>query len=82
MHLHGHLSLIQKTTNMRFTKADGFSRGEKCGVDRPSILLDFVGFLEPYKDVFHKLFRLCKISVVIPVSTASFERRFSAFETD
>ena len=43
-------------------------------------LLDFVVFLEPYKDVFHKLFRLCKISVVIPVSTASCERSFSALK--
>ena len=65
---------------MRFTKPDGFSRGERSGIDRPSTLLDFFVFLEPYKDVFHKLFRLCKISVVIPVSTASCERSFSALK--
>ena len=51
---------------------------EKSGMDRPSTLLDIVVFLEPYKEVFHELFRLCKISVVTPVSSASCERSFSA----
>ena len=37
---------------------------EKSGMDRPSTHLDFVVFLEPYKEVFHELFRLCTISVV------------------
>uniref|UniRef100_A0A3B5RDB6 DUF4371 domain-containing protein n=1 Tax=Xiphophorus maculatus TaxID=8083 RepID=A0A3B5RDB6_XIPMA len=55
-------------------------RREKGGLERPSTLLDFVVFLEPYKEVFHELFRLCKISVVIPVSTASCERSFSALK--
>jgi hypothetical protein len=41
-----------------------FDRREKLGSDRPSTLLDLVVFLEPYKEVFHELFRLCKISVV------------------
>ncbi|KAK7138386.1 hypothetical protein R3I94_013871 [Phoxinus phoxinus] len=55
-------------------------RREKSGSDRPSTLLDFVVFLEPYKEVFHELFRLCKISLVTPVSTASCERSFSALK--
>lgn len=55
-------------------------RREKSGRDRPSTLLDFVVFLEPYKEVFHELFRLCKISVVTPVSSASCERSFSALK--
>lgn len=55
-------------------------RREKSGSDRPSTLLDFVVFLEPYKEVFHELFRLCKISVVTPVSTAPCERSFSALK--
>lgn len=54
-------------------------RREKSG-ERPASLLEFVGFLEPYKEVFHELFRLGKISVVIPVSTASCERSFSALK--
>uniref|UniRef100_A0A3B5QKP1 DUF4371 domain-containing protein n=1 Tax=Xiphophorus maculatus TaxID=8083 RepID=A0A3B5QKP1_XIPMA len=55
-------------------------RREKGELERPSTLLDFVVFLEPYKKVFHELFKLCKISVVIPVSTASCERSFSALK--
>ena len=55
-------------------------RREKSGRDRPSTLLEFVVFLEPYKEVFHELFRLCKISVDTPVSSASCERSFSALK--
>uniref|UniRef100_A0A669BDB9 TTF-type domain-containing protein n=1 Tax=Oreochromis niloticus TaxID=8128 RepID=A0A669BDB9_ORENI len=33
---------------------------------------------ESYNDVFFELFRLCKIAVVLPVSSASCERTFSA----
>ena len=44
---------------------------EKSGMDRPSTLLDIVVFLEPYKEVFHELFRLCKISFVTLVSSVS-----------
>ena len=55
-------------------------RREKSGRDRLSTLLDFVVFLGPYKEVFLELFRLCKISVVTPVSSASCERSFSALK--
>ncbi|KAL4006913.1 DNA damage-binding protein 2 [Sarotherodon galilaeus] len=44
----------------------------------PTTLLQFVSFLESYNDVFFELFRLCKIAVVLPVSSASCERTFSA----
>lgn len=37
-------------------------------------------FLEPCCEVFHELFRLYKIAVTIPVSTASCERSFSALK--
>ncbi|KAK0138888.1 hypothetical protein N1851_024561 [Merluccius polli] len=37
-------------------------------------------FIEPYKDVFFELFRLCKIAVAIPVSSASCERSFSTLK--
>ena len=53
---------------------------EKSGRDRTSTLLVFVVFLEPYKEVFHELFRLHKISVVTPISSASCERIFSALK--
>lgn len=53
----------------------------KSGIDRPSNLLDFIDFLEPYKEVFHEMFRLCKIAVVISaISNASCERSFSALK--
>ncbi|KAK0154363.1 hypothetical protein N1851_003583 [Merluccius polli] len=40
----------------------------------------FVVFLEPYNEVFYELFRLCRISVVTPVSSASCKRSFSALK--
>jgi glycyl-tRNA synthetase alpha subunit len=46
-------------------------RRMKSGRDRLSTLLDFAVFLEPYKEVFHELFRLCKIYVVTPVKIKS-----------
>ncbi|XP_032411152.1 zinc finger MYM-type protein 1-like isoform X1 [Xiphophorus hellerii] len=52
----------------------------KSDLGTPSTLLDFILFLEPYKEVLHELFRLCKIAVVSPVSTASCERSFSALK--
>lgn len=55
-------------------------RRVKSGLDRPLTLLDFIVFLEPYREVFHELFRLCKIAIVTPVSTASCERSFSALK--
>ena len=37
-------------------------------------------FIESYQEVFFELFRLCKIAVEIPVSTASCERSFSTLK--
>lgn len=48
------------------------------GKESPTTLMEFVHFLEPYKDVFFELFRLCKIAVVLPVSSATCEQSFSA----
>ena len=50
----------------------------KSGLDRPSTLLDLIVFLEPYKEVLHEIFRLCKIALVTPVSTDSCERSSAA----
>uniref|UniRef100_A0A3Q2X4W3 HAT C-terminal dimerisation domain-containing protein n=1 Tax=Haplochromis burtoni TaxID=8153 RepID=A0A3Q2X4W3_HAPBU len=44
----------------------------------PTTLLKFVSFLESYNDVFFELFRLCKIAVVLSVSSASCDRTFFA----
>ncbi|ESN94467.1 hypothetical protein HELRODRAFT_86361 [Helobdella robusta] len=35
-------------------------------------------FLKPFKQAFHEFYRLCKIAVSLPVSTAACERSFSA----
>lgn len=37
-------------------------------------------FVEPFKDVFQEFFRLCKIAVAIPVSTAACKRSFSCLK--
>ncbi|KAM4772387.1 LOW QUALITY PROTEIN: zinc finger MYM-type protein 1-like [Rhinophrynus dorsalis] len=43
-------------------------------------ILDFTNFLEPYSVPFLELYRLCKITCVLPVSSASCERSFSALK--
>ncbi len=45
-----------------------------------SSLLEFTIFLEPFKEVFYQLFRLCCIAVALPVSSASCEHSFSALK--
>lgn len=43
-------------------------------------LLCLAHFLEPYKLAFHEIFRLVKIALVLPVSSAACERSFSALK--
>uniref|UniRef100_A0A3B3XKF8 HAT C-terminal dimerisation domain-containing protein n=1 Tax=Poecilia mexicana TaxID=48701 RepID=A0A3B3XKF8_9TELE len=43
----------------------------------PTTLMEMTQWLDQYQDVFCELFRLCKIAVVLPVSSASCERSFS-----
>jgi len=45
-------------------------KGEK---ESPTTLMEFTQFLDPYQDVFYELFRLYKIAVVLPVTSASCE---------
>lgn len=52
-------------------------RLQKTEKESPSTLMEFAKFLEPYQDVFYELFRLCKIAVVLPVSSAACEWSFS-----
>lgn len=54
-------------------------RKAQCGNNMSSVV-EFTTFLEPYKEVFHQLFRLCRIAVALPVSSASCERSFSALK--
>ncbi|XP_077053348.1 zinc finger MYM-type protein 1-like [Siphateles boraxobius] len=55
-------------------------RKRKEGMQSLTSILEFTVFLEPFKEVFHELFRLCKIAIAIPVSTASCERSFSTLK--
>ncbi|XP_033984520.1 uncharacterized protein LOC117481103 [Trematomus bernacchii] len=52
----------------------------KTGMRRPDSTGELVQFIEPYKEVFFELFRLCKIAVAIPFSSASCERSFSTLK--
>uniref|UniRef100_A0A4W5L160 HAT C-terminal dimerisation domain-containing protein n=1 Tax=Hucho hucho TaxID=62062 RepID=A0A4W5L160_9TELE len=52
----------------------------QSGMQRPSSVVELALFIEPYKEVFFELFKLCKIAVSIPVSTASCEQSFSALK--
>ncbi len=50
------------------------------GTQKPSNIVELSKIIEPFKEVFHKLFRLCKIAIAIPVRTASCECRFSTLK--
>lgn len=52
----------------------------QAGTEIPSSILDVTKILEPNREIFHELFRLYKIAVTLPVSTASCERSFSALK--
>ena len=53
-------------------------RNTEKGSQPPLSVLQFTRQLEPYKEAFHELYRLCKIAVTIPVTSASAERSFSS----
>uniref|UniRef100_A0A672MG13 HAT C-terminal dimerisation domain-containing protein n=1 Tax=Sinocyclocheilus grahami TaxID=75366 RepID=A0A672MG13_SINGR len=52
----------------------------KQGMQRLSSIVELASFMEPYSEVFFELFKLCKISVAIPISTSSCERSFSTLK--
>lgn len=52
-------------------------RKQSSGQETPKALIELTAFLEPYKEVFLQMFKLCKIALALPVSTASCERSFS-----
>ena len=55
-------------------------RKVKEGVAKPTTLAEFLRFINPYKEAFHELFRLCKIAVTIPATSASAERKLLCVE--
>ena len=55
-------------------------RKVKEGAAKPTTLTEFLCFINPYKEAFHKLFRLCKIAVTIPATSATDERSFFCVE--
>lgn len=56
------------------------SRKAESGAAQLGNILDLKVFLEPYQEVFVELFRLCKIALALPVSSAACERSFSALK--
>lgn len=52
-------------------------RKSQAGLEKPSSIIELTKFIEPHHDVFHEVFRLCKVAVTIPVTTAACERSFS-----
>ena len=55
-------------------------RNRANGKVNPSSLTEFVTFLAPFKEIVFELFRLCKIGIVLPVSTAGCEHIFSTLK--
>jgi hypothetical protein len=50
------------------------------GENMPSDIVERTKIIEPFKEVFHELFRLCKGNIAIPVSTAICERCVSTLK--
>lgn len=55
-------------------------RKSQAGLEKPSSVIELTKFIEPHHEVFHEVFRLCKIAVTIPVTTAACERSFSVLK--
>lgn len=55
-------------------------RKQTSGLETPNSLIELTVFLGPYREVFHQMFKLCKIALALPVSTASCERSFSVLK--
>ncbi|XP_045888357.1 uncharacterized protein LOC123958784 [Micropterus dolomieu] len=55
-------------------------RKQQSGMPNFFCIVELAVFFEPHKDVFHELFRLCKIAIALPVSSAACERSFSALK--
>lgn len=43
-------------------------RKQSSGQETPKALIELTAFLEPYKEVFLQMFKLCKIALALPVS--------------
>ena len=66
---------------MNYKKAKRLvERKMEQGFPKLSSLVEFTSFIEPYSEAFHELHRLCKIAVIIPVTSAACERSFSAMK--
>ena len=55
-------------------------RKAESGAAQLGNILYLTVFLEPYQKVFVELFRLCKIALALPVTSAACERSFSALK--
>lgn len=53
---------------------------QTSGLETPTSLIELTVFLEQYREVFHKMFKLCKIALALPVSNAACERSFSVLK--
>ena len=56
-------------------------RKVKKGVAKLTAFTEFLRFINLYKEAFQELFRLCKIAVTIPGTSASAKRSFSALKS-
>ena len=52
----------------------------KSGEQMPSNIVELTKIIEPFKEVFHKLFRFIKGPIAIPVSIATCERSISTLK--
>uniref|UniRef100_A0A672IDP5 HAT C-terminal dimerisation domain-containing protein n=1 Tax=Salarias fasciatus TaxID=181472 RepID=A0A672IDP5_SALFA len=55
-------------------------RKQQSGMPNLSSIVELAVFLEPHKDVFQELFRLLRIAIALPVSSAACEQSFSALK--
>ncbi|KAL7394734.1 hypothetical protein ABVT39_003117 [Epinephelus coioides] len=48
-----------------------------CGIQKPSNIVELTNMIEPLKEVFHELFRLCKIAIAIPTAMVNKSSKMS-----
>jgi hypothetical protein len=67
-------------SNIKDLKNAFLARSKRDGKNCPSSLIELLGYLDPFKEVFYEMHRLCKIAAVLPVTTAGCERSFSTLK--
>lgn len=80
-HLHNCITQILMTWGMNYISSkESWKEKSRLGCRDPRVQYSLYSSLSHTKKFFFELYRLCKIAVAIPVSTAACERSFSTLK--